>query len=155
MTKMPTRLGAVLVSGLMSLNVACLFRPSYEESSRELASLIDPALESWNSDYKRLSERYDDPGACSDPFVGPRDGLRPSLTYELRFSVLGEDPEDFLDTVEEYWRSEGLDTQARETDIAKIRSSGRDGYIVSVDVNYATERASVGGSGPCVDNPAT
>jgi hypothetical protein len=134
---------------------ACLGRPSLKETTQELADLIEPAVRFWNPDYKRLSQAFDEPQACSDPFIGPSDGLRPTLTYEFPFTALGDDPMNLLTAVEEYWKSQGLETQVDETDLVKIRFSGRDGYSLSVDVNYSSETASVGGSGPCVDNPET
>ncbi|HEX2150324.1 MAG TPA: hypothetical protein VHI31_09165 [Actinomycetota bacterium] len=117
--------------------------------------MIDPALKSWNPDYGRLSKRFDQPDACSDPFIGPSDGLRATLTYEFPFSALGEDPMELLTAVERHWISEGLETRVDETDLVKIRYSGKEGYPLSVVINYSAETAWVEGSGPCVDNPDT
>jgi hypothetical protein len=146
--------GRILLFGLL-LSSACIGRPSLEESSQELSGLIDPALESWNADYESVAKRFDQPDSCSDPFIGPRDGLRATLTYEFPFSVLGDDPMALLTAVEQHWKSQGFETRVDETELVKIRFSGKEGYPLSVVINYSAETAWVEGSGPCVDNPET
>lgn len=128
-----------------------LFRPSVEEVRTELGRLIDPALDAGLGGAEP-PEGYAGRGYCHEPLIGPADGIRPRLSYTFSFEIL-DDPEAFLDRVQEYWQSQGLEVRVDETEEARILFSGNDGYSISASIVYDSMEADIGGSGPCVDDP--
>jgi len=129
-----------------------LFRPSAEEAQTELARLINPALDVGLGGGER-PEADVGGDSCHEPLVGPADGIRPLLVYTFSFSDLEDDPEVFLERVEEHWRNEGLDVNIDETDNSRRVYSGKDGYSIRAAIFYDRMEANIGGTGPCVDNP--
>lgn len=139
---------------LFSLNVGCVFRPSFDEAREELSALIDPAAQ---AAFGQLNERpnpiiEEDP--CSDPLRALGDGLRPVLRYEVPLAS-DIDPRGIVGAVEEVWRDMGLEIESDDNQRVLVRYSGRDGYSLRIMVNFANQEAYLGGSGPCVDNPNT
>lgn len=133
--------------------VGCgLFRPSVEEVRTELARLINPALDAGLGDVER-PEGNAEGGSCQEPLIGPANGFRPTLGYTFSSSILERDPEDFLEKVEDHWRSEGLEVEVQETDSGRYVYSGKDGYSISAAIVYDSKEVDIAGSGPCVDNP--
>ena len=127
-------------------------RPSFDEASRELRKLVDPAAkaalngadpvqESAGSDY------------CGDPFTGPKNGIQPTLVYRLPLSALGDEPELFVSRAEEVWRDNGLKIDKDESEGVISRFATKPGYGLEVVVNYSNNEAIIGGTGPCVDDP--
>lgn len=147
----PTTL--VISTMLLLSSIGCgLFRPSLEEARNALAGLIDPALDAGLGDAER-PEGNAGGGSCHEPLVGPDNGISPTLGYTFSFSTLKGDPEDFLDRVEEHWRSEGLEIEVDVTDNSRLVYSGKDGYSIRAAIFYESMEVDIGGSGPCVDNP--
>jgi hypothetical protein len=130
-----------------------LFRPSLDEVRSELSGLIDPALDAALGDAERPDGNAEGQ-PCHEPLVGPANGIRPLLVYRFSFSSLDTDPEIFLERVEQYWRTEGLEVQIDEDDNSRRVHSGKDGYNIRAAIVYESKEASIGGTGPCVDDPA-
>lgn len=129
-----------------------LFRPSVNEVRNELAGLVDPALDAGLGDAER-PEGNAEGQPCYEPLVGPANGIRPLLVYRFSFSKLDGDPKVFLKRVEEHWRGEGLEVEIDDDDNSRRVYSGKDGYSLRAAIIYETMEASIGGTGPCVDNP--
>lgn len=131
--------------------VGCgFFRPSVKDVRTELTRLIEPALEAGLGGAERPKGEVNG-HSCYEPFVGPENGIRPRLSYTFSWSILKDGPEVFLERVERYWRSEGLEVEVENTDNARILFSGKDGYTIGASIIYSSMEADIGGSGPCVD----
>jgi len=141
-------LGGILLVTMMGCGV---FRPSVEEIRTELAHLIDPALDAGLAGADRPEANVSG-GYCHEPLIGPADGIRPLLSYTFSFSIL-DDPEAFLDRVEDYWRGQGLEVEINANEESRILYSGNDGYSISAGITYDSMEVRIGGTGPCVDNP--
>jgi len=151
-SKLPITL--TLSTMLFVTTMGCgLFRPSVEEARTELARLIDPALDAGVGDADR-PEGDANSHSCHEPVVGPENGIRPTLSYTFSWSVLEDGPEEFLERVANYWRGEGLEVRFDESENARFLFSGKDGYNIGASIVYDSMEADIGGSGPCVDNPA-
>jgi hypothetical protein len=133
-------------------NAAC-GRPSFEAAKSELASLVEPAATAAVKGKTNLPEPLEDISYCSDPFLGPSDGVRSTMRYLLPLSVLGEDAESFVKAAEKQWRDRGLDIEADESEIAYMRFASKPGFNLSASVNYENQEAIISGNGPCVDDP--
>jgi hypothetical protein len=129
-----------------------LFRPSAKEARTELARLIDPALDAGLGSADRPKGEATS-HSCHEPLIGPANGIRPTLGYRFSWSVLEDDPEEFLERVANYWRGEGLEVRFDESDNARFLFSGKDGYNIGASIIYDSRVADIGGSGPCVDDP--
>jgi hypothetical protein len=124
-----------------------------EEANRELARLLEPALEAGLRGAQHDPERLSGTDACSNPLTGPRQGVRPGVEYRIPIEVLGSEPERFVIEAEKVWREMGLETRADETESNLTRLATKPGYSLSASVNFANKEALLIGSGPCVDDP--
>jgi hypothetical protein len=144
----------VLAVGIfVVMSAACMARPSFNEATEELARLVEPPIKEWNPELASQADKFTEPQQCSDPFIGPSEGLRPTLTYEIPFSALQADPSSFMSAVEQFWKSEDLTLEADDSDDVLVRYAGKDGFNLRVLINFSSELAIVEGSGPCVDDP--
>lgn len=151
MTSPRGRTTVVLCTMFFLTTIGCgLFRPSMEKARTELARLIDPALDAGLGEAER-PEGEAGGHSCYEPFVGPANGVRPTLGYTFSWSILDDGPEAFLERVANYWRSEGLEVEVDETENARFLFSGKDGYSFGASIVYDSMEAEILGSGPCVD----
>lgn len=127
-------------------------RPSFDEASKELARLVDPAAQAALNGVEP-SERNVGNDHCGDPFTGPKNGIQPTLVYRVSTSKLGDDPNGFVRRAEEVWRNEGLDIETGDSENVYGRFASRPGYGLEAFVNHANQEAIVRGTGPCVDDP--
>src|SRR5688572_7693730 len=101
------RLGVLPV--FLCLLAGCLGRPSLQEARKELSESLDPAVEAALHDADVDPRRFQGTRQCSDPLVGPSEGVRPYLTYRVPTSVLGHDPKKFVFEAEQVWEKAGLE----------------------------------------------
>lgn len=144
--------GCLLFSGLALASAGC-GRPSFDAAKSELAGLVEPAAEAAVKGKANLPKPSEEVAYCSDPFLGPSDGVRPTLRYLLPLSDLGEDPESFVKNAEKVWRDRGLDIDADESEIQYVRFATKRGFNLSASINYENQEAIIDGNGPCVDDP--
>lgn len=150
----PVRVAAMMLAGLLlGIGIACAMGQTFEGARRELASMIEPAA---NAAFSPASPTpVEDADPCQDPFFGPRDGLRPVLSYEASLATIGKSAAELVSAAEEAWREMGLEISPDESEELVTRYAGRDSYNVRIVVNLRDGVAVVEGSGPCVDNPET
>lgn len=128
-------------------------RPSLDEARKELAGHIDPALQAALKGVAVRPERLTGIDHCSDPFFGPRQGVRPTLSYRIPIQALGENPKQFVFEAEKVWRDRGLTVEIDETEEVIGRFGSNDKYKMDAFVNFTNGDAMIAGSGPCVDDP--
>lgn len=129
--------------------------PSYDEASEELERLLDPALKAGFRQVDMGSFRQDRRQHCSDPIFGPKEGLRPAVFYDVPLSRIEDEGESLLSSVEKAWKDLGLEVEAYEGEGTMTRRASTGPYGLRALVNLNNGEASIGGSGPCVDDPNT
>lgn len=147
-------LNHLLAVGLLLGLQACTFRTSFEEATKELADLVAPAAEAAFAKSGAQPTITQEPDPCSDALLGPSDGLRPTLNYEISLSELS-DPQAFVLSAEAAWKTQGLDVSVDDYEGAISRRVGRNGYRAQLLVHFENQEVSIAGSGPCADNPET
>lgn len=144
----------ITISAVTLLLLGCgTSRPAFDEAANELAAHVDPALRAGLGSTTVKPEKIAGIDYCSDPFFGPRQGARPTLTYTIPITALTEDPTSFVLKAEKVWQTQGLLIETEETDRVFARFASDDDYHLEASVSYANGEASIGGSGPCVDDP--
>jgi hypothetical protein len=138
---------------LLAASLSSCARPSVIEVNSELSRLVNPALEAALAGAPQSPEAVTGTTACSDPFFGPRQGVRPGIEYRIPFESLGENPDSFALRAAGVWEDMGLTVDDDDTDTIKIRFATKRGYSLTATVNHANQEALMSGTGPCVDDP--
>lgn len=137
---------------LLVLSLSSCARPTAAEVDAELSKMIDPVLDASIADSNAIS-RVSGEDSCSDPFVGPRNGIRPGVEIRIPFELLGDDPDSLVIEAAKVWKDMGLRIKSDETEVAVIRFATGSGYSLNATVNHANQEARLTGTGPCVNDP--
>lgn len=153
--KAPARISSLaLLIALPILTAGCLGRPSFNEAKSELSDLVNPALEAALEGVDTKSDPSEQIAYCSDPFLGPSDGVRPTLRYVISLESLGKDSNEFVEKAEKVWRDRGLEIESDESKVRYVIFATKRGFSLQASLNYENGEAIVSGTGPCVDDPA-
>lgn len=144
------RIKGVLVGAVLLgfISVACS-GPPYGEAKEELEQLLRPAVRSAFAGMASAPEPLDESQQCSDPFVGPSDGLRPALTYKVGLSDLPNGGPAFIAAAQKAWEEAGFEVSEDDEEGILSRRVSSGSYGARAMVNMANEEALIGGSGPC------
>lgn len=148
----PLLLAGILVATLSSN--CSRFSPTLEDAQVELGDLLLPAVKVVEERLGSAAVRDSKSIACQEPAVGPADGLRPVLEYNIS-DLAGVDPEEILGHVEEAWTDIGLSVERVNEGDSKSLQSGKDGYSIEAFFQSESRSLSIGGTGPCVEGPET
>jgi hypothetical protein len=142
-----------LVIILPLLTIGCLGRPSFSEAKAELADLINPARQAALQGTGANPDPSEQVAYCSDPFIGPSDGVRPTLRYVIPLASLGENSKVFVEEAENVWRDQGLEIESDESEVRYVLFATKRGFSLQASLNYENGEAIISGTGPCVDDP--
>lgn len=127
---------------------------SYAVAEERIIRLTDPVLRMGLGTELDAAESYSRQGLCDDAHGALSDYVRPVVHYRFPVELLEGGPDDFVDEVEDLWRSEGIETTSDSSPAISIAVGvSSDGSSFRVYVDSGTASVFVGGSGPCVEPP--
>src|SRR5687768_962029 len=89
---------------LLAVFLPSCSRPTVAEVNAELTKMVEPVLRKALANSDHNPERLSGEDACSDPFVGPRQGVRPGIEIRIPFEALGDEPESLALDAAKVWR---------------------------------------------------
>lgn len=146
------RIHALVAFMVVAFSLTACSRPSFDEVSKELARLVDPAARAALNGADP-SERNVGTDHCGDPFTGPKNGIQPTLSYRVSTAELGSEPNDFVRRAEKVWIDEGLEVENGDSENVFGRFASSPGYGLEAFVNHTNQEAVIRGTGPCVEDP--
>lgn len=143
----------LIATALPILTIGCLGRPNFTEAKSELSKLVDPALQAALQEVAVNPDPSEQVAYCSDPFIGPSDGVRPTLRYVVPLASLGENSKAFVEEAENVWRDQGLEIESDESEVRYVLFATKRGFSLQASLNYENGEAIISGTGPCVNDP--
>lgn len=127
---------------------------SYADAEERIVRFTERALRIGLGTELDAAEMYSRQGLCNDAQGALSDYVRPVVHYRFPLELLEDDRDEFVEEVEELWRSEDMQTSRDSSPDASIAVGvSSEGSSFRVYVDRVSDSVFVDGFGPCVEPP--
>ncbi|MEX2551950.1 MAG: hypothetical protein WD627_02980 [Actinomycetota bacterium] len=128
----------------------------YSEARSRLVELVDEAVKAGLKARPLPVGEFERDQRCMNDDGSPSPNRFHSIYgHYLSLELLSEDPDRLVDAAEKVWLEEGLEiVEDNKTPGVVSSFATGDGFYLEVFVNHNTDKAHIGGSGPCATPPS-